>query len=155
MTHNLGVIKVFSMESDDFFQLFLQDALVVYCQRKIVMTFAPSIKDCLDKLSKSLPEIPDIIFLSLSAPEEREGKINLQGGFKVLKILHENESFKKIPVVIFSKYKEKHLQKKALALGAMRYMVKGECMPRDIAEVVANVEKLKTSSTKRTFLWFK
>lgn len=143
-----GPIKIFSLEADEFFKLFLQDALVVYNPREVVLTFASNIKDMLDMLSRALPEVPDIIFLSLAVPAEVGGKIELQGGLRVLKILRENENFKKVPIIIFSKYKEKSLQKKAAGLGATKYLIKGECMPRDVAEAVAFADGIHTESMK-------
>lgn len=155
MTKEDRAIKIFSLESDEFFRIFLQDALVVYNPRDTEITFSKSIKEFLDKLSSNLPESPDIIFLTMAAPVEPDGKIDLQSGFKILKILKENEKFKKVPVVIFSKYKEKRLQKKALELGACRYLVKGECMPSDIAKVVACADKIHVPSFKAVMPWLK
>lgn len=139
-------IKIFSMESDEFFKVFLQDALVVYNPRETIITFVSSVKETLDSLSDGLPGVPDIIFLALAVPLERGAKIHLQGGFRVLKILRENSAFKNVPIIMFSKYKEKHLQKKAMALGATKYLIKGECMPRDIAQIVACSDKMHITS---------
>ena len=126
------------MESDEFFKILLRDTLVVYSPRRVLITCAETAEDALSILAGALPEVPDIIFLCLSIPTRLGEKADLLGGFKVLENLRKVEEFKKIPIIIFSKYGDKKLQKKAKLLGATRYLVKGECMPKDLADVVAD-----------------
>ena len=153
MEKTLSPIKIFSMEPDEFFKIFIQDALMIYSPREAVLTFSSSVKETLDTLSQHLPEVPDIIFLDLAVLSEPGGKIEMQGGFRVLKVLRSKEAFQKVPIIMLSKYGEKSLQKKAIKLGATRYLVKGECMPRDIAETVACADKIYPNSIKRVFPW--
>jgi CheY-like chemotaxis protein len=146
-----GPLKVLSMETDNFFKIFLHDALVVYSSREVLLTFTSDAKETLETLNKSLPDIPDVIFLCLSVPPSHGAKVDLLGGINVLKALREQEAFKKVPIIIFSKYSEKKVKEKVKKLGATRYLVKGECMPRDIAEVVACADKIHTGSFKSIF----
>jgi len=131
-----NAIKVFSMENDEFFKIFLRDTLVVYSSRQVLITSAETAEDALSILIGALPEVPNIIFLCLSIPTRPGEKTDLLGGFKVLENLRKAEGFEKVPIVIFSKYDDKKLQKKAKLLGATKYLVKGECMPKDLADVV-------------------
>jgi CheY-like chemotaxis protein len=135
------IIKVFCMEGDEFFRLFLQDTLIAYSPYKISMTVAATAEDAINGLNGKLPEVPDVIFLCLSIPPKRGEKILVLGGFEVLENLRQNEKFAKVPIIIFSKYGDKKLQNKAKMLGATKYLVKGECMPKDIASLVASVGK--------------
>jgi len=128
-------IKIFAMESDEFFRIFLQDTFIMYSPCKVSLDFSSNIEDSLQFLNKNLPDKPDIIFLCLSIMDKRDGKMELLGGFKVLQALRGNTEFKEIPIIIFSKYSDKKIQSKAKKLGATKYIVKGEFMPKDIAEI--------------------
>ena len=136
-------IKIFSMEADEFFKIFLRDALVIYSSCKTDVSFASSVNESLEMLKKDLPNVPDIIFLCLAAPLETDGKTDMLGGFKVLKFLRENDIYKNVPIIMFSKYNEEGLKKKAKNLGATKYLVKGECMPKDISDIVTGDLKVE------------
>lgn len=133
---NLGQIKILSLEDEEFFNIFLRDSLIVYSPQKVDFDFASSKKEFFYILNKENTQKPDIIFLCLAVSDENGGRLKMQGGFDVLKTLKESPEFKNIPVYIFSRYNEEGLKKKARQLGAERYLVKGECMPKDIADIV-------------------
>ena len=137
MENQKDTIKVFSMEGDEFFRLFLRDTLIVYGSHKISMTLAGNAEEAINSLNEKLPEVPDVIFLCLSISMKPGEKIVTLGGLKVLENLRQNENFAKVPIIIFSQYGDKKLQEKAKMLGATKYIVKGECMPKDLACLVA------------------
>ncbi len=137
--NNKKAMKILAMETDDFFKIFLRDSFLVFANKETSFTFASNIKDFFKALENNLLEKPDIIFLCLSAPLDDGGKIKMLSGFEVLKSLKSSDNYKNIPVVIFSKYNENSLKRKAKKLGASQYLVKGECMPRDITNAVENM----------------
>ena len=142
MENQNDTIKIFSMESDEFFRYFLHDSLVVYSSRKVSMTVAKDAEEAINYLNGKLPEVPNVIFLCLSVPMRSGEKIVTLGGFKVLENLRQNEKFAKVPIIIFSKYGDNKLQRKARILGATKYVVKGEWMPKDLARLVEDFEDI-------------
>ncbi|HSX48031.1 MAG TPA: response regulator [Candidatus Nanoarchaeia archaeon] len=69
-------------------------------------------------------ELPDIILLDLVMP--------VMTGYELLSKLHEDDSTKKIPVIIFSVLGEQTDIQKALELGASDYIVKGFYSPQEV-----------------------
>ena len=130
-------ISIFIMEEDEFFRIFLQDTLIIHSSQKVLVSTAPTAKDGLQILYEALPFVPDAIILCLSIPMKYGEMPDMLGGFKVLKELRANENFKKVPIIIFSKYSDAKIRKKAKELGATKYLVKGDWMPRDIANVIS------------------
>lgn len=147
-------IKILSLDDEEFFNIFLHDSLIVYSPKKVSFTFSSSIKEFFHILNKENSQKPDMIFLCLAIPEENGGRLKMTGGFEVLKKLKENPEFKNIPVVVFSRYNEKSLINKAIQLGAVKYLVKGECMPQDIADVITGEPEVRTVFKKINF-WSK
>ena len=135
-------IKILAMESDEFFRIFLYDSILVHSSSEIHLTVTSSIEEALNILNQNLPGKPDIIFLGLSAPLKIDDtKTVALAGLDLLKTLREDENFKDVPIVIFSKYKERNLQKRAKKLGATKYVVKGNAMSRDLVDVVTSILK--------------
>ncbi|MBI3634181.1 MAG: response regulator [Candidatus Yonathbacteria bacterium] len=86
---------------------------------------------------------PDIILTGLVMPFEKDGRTTTtaEAGFTLLKRIKEDPVLSHIRVIIFSSYEDEEYQKKALALGAERYLKKKENLPQDIMEVIRSSEK--------------
>jgi|GEM_PF-633291 len=140
--NNTRTMKILALETDDFFRVFLHDSLLIFANKNVSFTFTSAVKETLDVLKTNLQEKPDIIFLGLTAPMESGGRVEMLAGFEVLKKVKADKDLQNIPVIIFSKYNEERLKKKAKELGAVKYLVKGECMPKDIADVVGKAKLL-------------
>ena len=139
---NTKTMKILAMETDDFFRVFLHDSFLVFANKSASFTFVSNVKDFFQILDSNSSEKPDVIFLCLAAPLDVGGKVKMLSGFEVLERLKSSEIYKDIPVIIFSKYNENSLKKKAKNLGANQYLVKGECMPKDITDAVENIKNL-------------
>lgn len=81
-------------------------------------------------MAKVKPFSPDLIVLDLILPKK--------DGFTVLKELKADPKFKTIPVVVLSNLGQDEEIKKALALGAVDYMVKAQ---HPINEVIEKIKK--------------
>lgn len=81
---------------------------------------------------------PDIIFMGLVMPFEKDGKIetSAEAGFSTLKKLKGSSETSPIRVIIFSSYNEEAYREQALALGAEMYLKKGENMPQDLIQII-------------------
>lgn len=84
---------------------------------------------------------PDFVFMGLVMPMEKEGKtvVSAEAGFSLLKHIRENLELTSVRVIILSGYNDIELQKKALEMGAERYLNKSESMPQDIIEVIRSL----------------
>ena len=85
---------------------------------------------------------PDIIFMGLVMPFEKNGKIetSAEAGFSFLRAIKEDPDTRNIHVVIFSSYDEEGQRAQALSLGAEKYIKKGDNMPQDIIEVIRSFD---------------
>lgn len=81
---------------------------------------------------------PDIIFMGLVMPFEKDGKIetSAEAGFSTLKKLKSDPETRSIRVIIFSSYNDEEYRTEALALGAEMYLKKGENMPQDLIQII-------------------
>lgn len=81
---------------------------------------------------------PDIIFMGLVMPQEKEGKVSVSAetGFRFLERVKKDPALSHIRVIIFSSFGDEDFKERALALGAERYLKKSESVPQDIIETI-------------------
>ena len=86
---------------------------------------------------------PDFILTGLVMPFVKDGKTTTtaEAGFTLLKRVKDDPALAHIRVIIFSSYEDEEYQKKALALGAEKYLKKKESLPQDIVDVIRSFEK--------------
>ncbi|MFH0923406.1 MAG: response regulator [Candidatus Falkowbacteria bacterium] len=82
-------------------------------------------------LKSAFKELPDIILLDIFLPKK--------DGFDVLKELKDNESTKKIPVILLTNLSQKSEIEQGLSMGAEDYLIKAHFMP---SEVVGKIKKV-------------
>jgi CheY-like chemotaxis protein len=138
----LKPIKILSVEDDEFMRIFLKDVFWLHgrgngfnaCEFEMV----DNVRDAEEKIAD--PEAkPDLIFLDLMLPQAQEGVLDREAGFKFLKKIKSNPKTKDIKIIIFSAYKDKELQEKALKLGAEKFLLKGEHLPQDLIKIAHEV----------------
>lgn len=85
---------------------------------------------------------PDIVFMGLVMPFEKDGKIetNAEAGLSFIRTIKQNPSYAHARIVVFSSYDEEVYREQAMTLGAERYLKKGENMPQDIIEVIRSLD---------------
>lgn len=85
---------------------------------------------------------PDFILTGLVMPFAKDGRTitSAEAGFNLLKRIKEDPELAHIRVVILSNYEDEEYQKKALALGAERYLKKKENLPQDIIDIIRSPE---------------
>lgn len=76
-------------------------------------------------------ELPDVILLDILIP-----KMN---GFEVLKALKENESTKKIKVILLTNLSQRGEVDQGLQYGAEDYLIKAHYMPSEVVEKVKKI----------------
>ncbi|MCG2701337.1 response regulator, partial [Candidatus Parcubacteria bacterium] len=75
-------------------------------------------------LKSAFKELPDIILLDIFLPKK--------DGFDVLKELKDNESTKKIPVILLTNLSQKSEIEQGLSMGAEDYLIKAHFMPSEV-----------------------
>jgi len=80
-------------------------------------------------LMKTQP--PTVVLLDIMMP-----KMN---GLQVLEAMKQDEALKGIPVIILSNLSDKHDAEAALALGAVKYIVKAEHNPKEVTDIVKDI----------------
>ena len=81
-------------------------------------------------------EKPSLIILDLLLP-----KMN---GFEFLKKIKSNEELKNIPIIVISVLGQKADQKKAIELGAEKYLIKTD---NTLKEIIKNINNILTTTT--------
>jgi adenylate cyclase len=74
---------------------------------------------------------PKLVLLDIMMP-----KMN---GLEVLKIMKQDEALKNIPVIVLSNLSDRHDAETALALGAVKYIIKAEHTPKAVTDMVKEI----------------
>jgi len=91
-------------------------------------------------LAVAKKEKPDIILTDIVMPKF--------GGFYLLKNIKNNPELKNIPVITLSNADDANHRQKACELGTLYYLVKSECLPKDIANITQEVLAIKRGQKK-------
>jgi CheY-like chemotaxis protein len=124
-------IKILLIEDDDFIRMLVKDIFWVHGKGKYQIFEARDIREG----EKILAEVkPDLIFLDLIFQEDGLGSRSSLG---LLEKIKSDPKTKDIKVIIFSGYPD--LKERALELGAEKFLVKGEYLPKELFEIVENI----------------
>ena len=85
-------------------------------------------------VSAAKSDVPDLILLDLMLPD--------MPGHDVIEKLKSSPETKDIPIIIFSNLADKSEMEKALAHGALMYLVKSNTLPSELVDIVTNELKL-------------
>lgn len=77
---------------------------------------------------RAMPEKPDLVILDLMMPQV--------GGLEILAMLSADEAWKHVPVIVVTNMGGEESGKKALALGAKRYLIKSEHDPKELVSII-------------------
>ena len=119
--------KILVIEDDNFLQGLIARKL---SNEDFTVSSAGDNKETFDILAK---ETPDLILLDLLLPEV--------DGFEILKKIRESESWKNIPVLVFSNLSGENDIKKAQGLGIEEYMIKSNFTLDELLEKVNKLLK--------------
>lgn len=117
-------MKILIVEDEEILRDVLKEKLE---QEKFVVTTAADGEEALASLKR---QMPDLIILDLILPKK--------DGFEVLETIKADSKLKTIPVIVLSNLGQDEEIKKALALGAVDYMVKAQ---HPMNEIVVRIKK--------------
>lgn len=115
--------KILVIEDDSMMQRIFERLL----PEKYDVSLQKDFSDILGTL-KALPEKPDLVILDLMMPQV--------GGLEILAVLAEDEAWKKVPVMVVTNMGGEEAGKKALALGAKKYLIKSEHDPKELVSII-------------------
>lgn len=115
--------KILVIEDDAMMQRIFERLL----PEKYEVVIQKDFNDVLGTL-KAMEDKPDLVILDLMMPQV--------GGLEILASFAENEAWKKVPVIVVTNMGGEETGKKALQLGAKRYLVKSEHDPKEIVSII-------------------
>lgn len=125
VTDNPNPVKVLIVEDDLQIQ---QMYVTMFTIRRYSVVVA---NDGDEGLLKTREQKPDVILLDIMMP-----KMN---GIEMLESLKRAPDTKDIPVIMLSNIADEEHVQEALSKGAIKYIIKSEYVPRQVAEVVEEV----------------
>lgn len=135
------LIKILSIEDDEFMQIFIKDVFLVHGGHDYEFQTAGTIAET-ERILVEKKFVPDIIFLDLKLSQDQNSRPLLENGFNLLKEFKSDRAFQKTKIIVFSGFAESEVKARVLELGADKFMLKGEYLPR---ELVVAVEELAMS----------
>ncbi|MBI2024217.1 response regulator [Candidatus Giovannonibacteria bacterium] len=129
---------VLSVEDDEFMIFFLKDIFWVHGGGNYDFKNVNTFKKAREILAKEDFK-PDLLLVDLMFPADDNGKPELKNGLDLIKEIKENPKTKNAVLVVFSGYSDAEIREKVLELGADRFMLKGEYLPKEFIEVIKQI----------------
>ncbi|MDI6717590.1 MAG: response regulator [Patescibacteria group bacterium] len=134
-------IKVLLVDDNEIIRIFFRD---IFWLHGLDEKFELIIADGLEPAKKYINDAatrPDIIFLDLMMPMEKNGSkiTSAEAGLSLLREIKNNADLKNIKVVIFSGHTDKNAIEEAKKIGADMYLAKEEHLPQDLMKVIDNI----------------
>lgn len=128
------IIKILLIDDDEFIRMLIRDIFWVHGKGGCQVYSASTIEEGEEILKK---QKIDLIFLDLFIKEGGGLKAVLSLAF--LEKIKSDIKTKNIKVIIFSGYPD--LKKRALELGAEKFLLKGEYLPKELFEITNELIK--------------
>lgn len=120
-------------------RIFLKDIFWIHGSKgNIEFTSVKNIKEA-EETMKNKNFAPNLIFLDLLLPGEESGKNDMAASFQFLEKLKADPQTQDIKVVVFSGYSDREIKKRALSLGADKFLLKGEYLPHELIKIVQEI----------------
>lgn len=133
-------IKILSIEDDEFMRIFLKDIFWIHGSKSnIEFVSVENVKKA-EEILEDKKFAPDLIFLDLVLPDKESGKAaTMASAFQFLEKLKANPQTKDVKVIVFSGYSDREIKKRALSLGADKFLLKGEYLPHELINLVQEI----------------
>lgn len=130
--------KLLIVDDNEMIRMYLRDIFWVHgLEPRLDITTVDNIEEAFEKASAD--PAPDLIILDLSLPLKFGERPVTEGGFVLLEKLKEANKLEKIKVIIFSGLTEIRFRQRASDLGAQKYLVKDENLPKDIVDYIESL----------------
>ena len=138
--------RILSIEDDEFITLFLTDVMWIFgTADNIKLTSTPSTEKGMEVLKDSTKR-PQLILLDLALPAKEGDKSDPENGFHFLELVKTDPALMDIKVLVFSGSSDPKYQERAVRLGAEKFLVKGDYLPKELIDVIKSALGLTTST---------
>lgn len=132
-------LKILSIEDDEFMKIFLRDVFWIHgVKYNFELTVVSNVKQAEGIVADEKTK-PDLILLDLMLPYDDDKKADMSAGFQFLEKLKADPNTKNIKVIVFSGFSDNEIKKRAIALGAEKFLLKGEYLPNELIEVTKEI----------------
>ncbi len=131
--------KILFIEDEDFLRSLFSEALSLDTTREYEILKA---QDLISGLEVARISKPDAIILDLVLPTNKAAgseDLSEKRGFEFLEKIKTNPELKSVPVIVFSNLSEPGIKSRAMELGATKYLVKVETLPKKFVEALSEV----------------
>ena len=136
MTDQTPGIRILSVEDDEFFSLFLTDVMWIFGTADHIELLQATNTEKAMQLVINEETRPKLILLDLGLPEKEGGKPEAENGLHFLELVKTDPALLDIKILVFSGSNEPAYREKSVRLGAEKFLVKGEYLPRELIEEV-------------------
>ena len=132
--------RLLVVEDDEMFRILLRDAFWIHGPNDVV--FEVVSKRSIEEASEYLEHAetpPDMVFVGLwllTAHKNGTTTRDTAPTLEFIKHLKGSEKYKKVVIIVYSRFSEAEFKEKAREAGADHYLVKGELTPREIVDFV-------------------
>lgn len=142
--------RILSIEDDEFITLFLTDVMWIFgTADNIKLTSTSSTEKGMEVL-KDPAKRPQLILLDLALPAKEGDRSDTENGFRFLELVKTDPALMDIKVLVFSGSSDPKYQERAVRLGAEKFLVKGDYLPKELIDVIKNALGLTTSTLPLT-----
>ncbi|MEK7187298.1 MAG: response regulator [Patescibacteria group bacterium] len=128
--------RVLSVEDDEFITLFLTDVMWIFGTADNIKLINAATTEKAMEIVKNPVQKPQLILLDLALPEKTGDPSDPEHGFRFLELLKTDPALIDIKVLVFAGSTDPQYKKRALRLGADKFLVKGDYLPKELIEVV-------------------
>lgn len=134
-------IKILLIDDDEIIRIYFQDIFWIHgLDDKYSLSLTNDIKKAEEMVGNPSTR-PDIIFMDLVMPMEKDGRIvtTPETGFNFIEKIKSDEQLKKIKIIVFSGHDEESLKKKIKNLGVESYLIKGSNLPKELVDFINKI----------------
>lgn len=138
--------RIISVEDDEFITLFLTDVMWIFgTADNIKLDSAPTTEKGMVMIKEG--KRPELILLDLALPAKEGDKSDPENGFKFLELIKTDPALMDIKVLVFSGSSDPKYKERAVRLGAEKFLVKGDYLPKELIDVIKNTLGLSSPTT--------
>jgi CheY-like chemotaxis protein len=142
MTEQFPEQRILSVEDDEFITLFLTDVMWIFGTADNIKLISAANTQKAMEIVKNPETKPRLIMLDLALPAKEGGVPDIENGFRFLELVKTDPSLMDIKVLVFSGSSEAATQERAIRLGAEKFLVKGDYLPKELIDVVKSALNL-------------
>lgn len=134
-------IRILIIDSDEMMRIYFRDIFWIHGRsNEYDISMASSIEEA-EKIVFDVNTCPDTIFLDIvmAAKKSHVSALEIARSVEFVSKIKNNKEFSKIKIILYSGHKDEALRENLSKIGIDGFLVKGECMPK---EIIAYTDKI-------------